>query len=522
MVWRDEDKTIAKFFDDVCGKNQQKTALFFEDDRFTYADLYRNVMNIAKNLLKAGIGKESKVAIILPNCKEYIFLYFALFKIGAIAVPCNTKWESSELASILINADVDTVIYKQVIGVINFYKCLNAIETEYGKCLKRYEIDEEHSAESNRFSQLLETAEGTDMPEIFPDDIAMISYTSGTTGNPKGVVMQNRCLYDVSRSSAELFKKGDTPLSIAPLYAAQGFLSLLIQFFIEGYMTYLSTFNPNDILKRVSRRQNNIIHTQPTMWNLMLQNRLIEFTDFSAVEKVVVSGSLCAPELARKIEEKVGCNLINIYGLIEATSTVTSTRYEDSDEIRYNTIGRPIEGVEIKIVDDDRKEVPKGETGELAVKGYVMKGYFRNKKSTDEVIEEEWLYTGDLARYYDGENIEIVGRKKDMIIRGGFNIYPSDVENCIMEHPQVMDVSVVGKQHAVLGESIIAFIVTKPGVELTEGDIYKYCKGKLSNYKIPDEICFIHQMPVILAGKIDKKVLRNWVESGEYKKGGIS
>ena len=508
-----ENKTISSFFRTVCNRNMQKTALFFDDERFTYADLHRNVMNIAKNLLNDGIGKGAKVAIILPNCKEYLFLYFALFEIGAIAVPCNTKWEFSEIKKILENADVDAVIYKQVIGVISFYKCLNRMEAEFGMKLLRYEIDEEHSAESRPFSCLLNEAEEQDIPEVFADDIAMISYTSGTTGNPKGVVMQNKCLYDISKSSAELFQKGDTPLSIAPLYAAQGFLSVLIQFFIEGYMTYLSTFNPNDILKRVSQRRNNIIHTQPTMWNLLLQNRLIEFTDFSAVEKVVVSGSLCAPDLAKRIEEKVGCKLVNIYGLIEATSTVTSTRYEDSEDIRYNTVGRPIGGAEIKIVDDDRKEVPKGEVGELAVRGYVMKGYFHNQKGTEEVIDEEgWLYTGDLAKYYDDENIAIVGRKKDMIIRGGFNIYPSDIENCIMEHPQIMDVAVVGKKHNILGESIVAFIVVKPGEELTEGDIYKYCRGRLSNYKMPDEVRFISQMPVIIAGKIDKKELRRMLE----------
>lgn len=520
FMQKDETNTISTYFDTICERNSGKLALIFDDEKFTYDNLYQNVRNIAENLLRDGIGKGSKVAIILPNCVEYIFLYFALFEIGAIAVPCNTKWELFDLDHILSDANVDAVVYKQVIGVINFYKTLNTIVNEHGFQLKRYEVDEENSKESKNFQMLLLDGEREKMPVIEPEDVAMISYTSGTTGNPKGVVMQNDCLLNISICAANnIFEKGDTPLSIAPLYSAQGFLSLLIQFAIEGYMTYLSTFNVNEILRRVSLRQNNTIHTQPTMWNLLLQNKLINFTDFSGVKKVVVSGSLCAPDLAERIEEKVGCKLVNIYGLIEATSTVTSTRYDDSDEIRYNTVGRPIDGVTIKIVDENRQEVKKGEVGELVTKGYNMKEYYNNEKSTNEVLEDGWLYTGDLARYYDDKNIAIVGRKKDMIIRGGFNIYPSDIENCLMEHPKIMDVAVVGKPHDIVGETIIAFIVTKPYEELTEGDIYRYCRGRLSNYKFPDEVCFIQEMPIILAGKIDKKVLRTWVESGDYKNG---
>lgn len=517
---KNEINTISSYFESICKGNSGKLALVFDDNEYSYDDLYQNVSNIASNLLRDGIGKGSKVAIILPNCVEYIFLYFALFEIGAIAVPCNTKWEQIDLDRVLADANVDAVVYKQVIGVINFYKALNAIESEHGYQLKRYEVDIVNSEESKNFQKLLEDVGREKMPVIEPKDIAMISYTSGTTGNPKGVVMQNDSLLNVSISCAnDIFEKGDRTLSIAPLYAAQGFLSLLIQFSHVSYMTYLSTFSPNDILKRISQRKNNIIHTQPTMWNLLLQNKLINFTDFSGVEKVVVSGSLCAPELAKQIEEKVGCKLVNVYGLIESTSTATSTRYDDPEEIRYNTVGRPITGVTIKIVDENRQEVEKGEVGELAIKGYIMKEYYNNEESTNAVIEDGWVYTGDLARYYDDENISIVGRKKDMIIRGGFNIYPSDIENCLMEHPKIMDVAVIGKPHDVIGETIVAFIVTKPYEELTESEIYRYCKGRISNYKFPDEVCFIQEMPIILAGKIDKKVLRAWVESGDYKNG---
>lgn len=513
--------SISDFFDLVCTKNTDKLALCFDESSYTYNTLYLNVYTISENLLEMGIGQGSKVAIILPNCVEYIFIYFALFRIGAIAIPFNTKWELDDVDHVLSDANVDAVIYKQVIGVINYYKIINTLVEKNNFKFMRFEIDEKNSAGSIGFNTLYQEKKSFCKIKNKRNDIAMISYTSGTTGIPKGVVMLNYNLLQTSILTGKiLFQKGDSPLSIAPLYAAQGFLSLLMQFSCEGYMSYLSTFNPNEILKRVSAKKNNILHTQPTMWNLLLQSKLIDFTDFSGLNKVIVSGSLCAPDLARRIEERIGCKLINVYGLIEATSTVTTTRCDDKDDIRYNTVGRPIDGVSIKIVDDCRNEVGKGEVGELAVKGYIMLEYYKNSVDTQKVLEEGWLYTGDLARYYDNDNISIVGRKKDMIIRGGFNVYPIDIENYLLKHPKVMDVAVVGKKHDIIGEIIIAFVIAKPYEELTKAELYRYCQGRISNYKIPDEIYFINEMPIILSGKVDKKVLRKWADSGECHDGG--
>ena len=251
------------------------------------------------------------------------------------------------------------------------------------------------------------------------------------------------------------------------------------------------------------------------MWTLLLNCRIIEFVKFNSMRKLVVSGSLCAPELAKRIEKKIKCVLLNAYGLIEATSVVTITRLDDPEDVRYKTVGRPIPGVEIRIVDAERKPIPHGETGELVVRGYNMVGYYNNPEKTAEVIDEEgWLYTGDLARYYDEENISIVGRCKDMIIRGGFNVYPSDIEEYILQIPKVQTVAVIGNIHEVLGEEIVAFIVIKAGKTLTKNDVLSYLFRRLSNYKIPDKIYFISEIPIILAGKIDKQILVGWAKNG--------
>lgn len=229
-----------------------------------------------------------------------------------------------------------------------------------------------------------------------------------------------------------------------------------------------------------------------------------------------MSGSLCSPELAQRIENKLNCQLLNAYGLIEGTSVVTMTRIGDSEDIRLNTVGRPIPGVEIKIVDQTtKKTLPHGEIGELAVRGYNMKEYYNQPEKTSEVIDDEgWLYTGDLAKYYDKENISIVGRCKDMIIKKGFNVYPSDIEEMLLRIPNVQTAAVVGKEHEVLGEQIVAFVVPIAGKTLEKNQISQYLFKNLSNYKQPDKIEFISEMPIILAGKIDKKQLMEWCVQG--------
>jgi len=193
------------------------------------------------------------------------------------------------------------------------------------------------------------------------------------------------------------------------------------------------------------------------------------------------------------------------------------TRIGDSEDVRLNTVGRPVPGVEMKIVDEDRREIPRGSdvTGELALRGHLMCGYWNNPEKTAEVIDEQgWLYTGDLARWFDQENVTIVGRCKDMVIRGGFNVYPSDIEEQLLKLPGVQTAAVVGAPHPILGEKLVAFVVPLPGEQLTGGDIARAMRPLIADYKQPDEYHIVAQLPILLAGKIDKKELAGWVRDG--------
>jgi len=514
-----EPKSIAQVFDEICLRSPDNISLIFDDEVLSFRDLFNCVTNFAKNLINLGVKKDDRVAIILPNCKEYIITYFALFKIGAWAMPVNTRWEADEINNIFLDAKPNTVILKEQIGVINYLDIAEDIrlKNDFIKNMILVVNEEVPADNIHNFNVLMKNPKNNiQFNDVFPDDVAMLSYTSGTTGKPKGVMISHKNFYLTSLHTTNTWgMKDELPLSIAPLYAAQGFLAMLIDFVGKGAMHFISTFNPNEILKAISNGKNTAIHTQPTMWSLLLASRAINFTNFSSLKKVVVSGSLCSYHLAKSIEERVGCILLNAYGLVEATSVVTLTKPDDSSDVRLNSVGRPIEGVAIKIVDENRKEVPKGEVGELAVKGYLMKGYYNNEKKTKEIIDEEgWLYTGDLAKFYDDENISIVGRCKDMIIRGGFNIYPIDIEEILLKHPSVQDAAVVGKNHDVIGEQTVAFIIPKPGAVLDKNQILAFCKGKIANYKIPDDVIFISQMPIILSGKVKKNTLKEWAEKG--------
>ena len=510
--------TLRILFDEICSQNFEDPALTFDDMTLTYKELSDKVHRLSIGFFQMGIKKNTHTVIILDNCIEYILSYFALFYIGAIPVPNNTRWNSAEAVKVILDSKAQYFISRENSGKLKFvdiYEDLKAVHHEVKEVIFTDACDNQIS----KFDKLL-LSDIEELPDnIKGHDVAMISYTSGTTGNPKGVMLRHCDIAKISLYTKQIWATSeDESFSIAPLYSAQGFLSLLINFSLGSRFKMITNFNPNDILNEISKGTETVFHTQPTMWTMLLNSRIINFANFANLKKIVVSGSLCNPELARRIEENLKCNLLNAYGLIEGTSVVTMTRYNDSEEIRLNTVGRPIPGVEIKIVDDERNSVPNGEIGELAIKGYIMAGYYNNETKTREIIDDEgWLYTGDLARYYDKENISIVGRCKDMVIRGGYNVYPSDIEEIILQIPEIQNVAVVGRPHDVLGEELVAFVVLRAGVALKKNEIRRYVFANLANYKFPDHIYLISDMPTILAGKIDKKILSDWAINGVPK-----
>jgi len=522
--------TLNEVFQRMTERFGDKVAVWFDDDKVTYTQLRRDAYNIAIRLGDLGIGYGDRVAILLPNCYEFITLYFGVTLAGATAVPINNRVVEKELAGILRdaapvalflnakihNSDYGEIVHRLAPGLPDLRYCVMDDPGEQAGFRQDREF-------FRHLPDLDERIAGYKDPEVGEGDVALLAYTSGTTSHPKGVMITHGGLVKTSYEGGRAWRlQYDTlpedfvAFSIAPLYGAQGFCAVLLYLTNGVPMRWLSTFNPNNAIKAISRGQVSLLHTQPTMWSLLLSSSLLDFCDFSSIKLTLVSGSLCSYNLARRIEEKTGSLLLNGYGLIEATGIALVTRPDDPPEIRLNTVGRPIAGVDVKIVDKDRAEVPPGEVGEVALRGYLMKGYWNQPEKTRAVMDDDgFLYTGDLGRFYEGTpNIQLVGRAKEMIIRGGFNVFPIDVEEEILGFGKVQDVAVVGRPHEVLGEAIVAFVVPRPGSLLTVREVLVHCRSTLSSNKIPDEVHFVRELPIIENGKVRKNELQQWATSG--------
>jgi fatty-acyl-CoA synthase len=522
--------TVNEVFQRMTERFGDKVAVWFDDDEVTYTSLRRDAYNIAVRLGDMGIGYGDRVAVLLPNCYEFIALYFGITLSGATVVPINNRVVEKELAGILTDAAPVALFLNAKIRNSDYGSIVRKLAPELPSL--RYSImdepvdDDRFLLDSEFFGHLPDLDERIATfknPDVGEGDVALLAYTSGTTSHPKGVMITHGGLVKTSYEGGRAWQlQYDTlpedfvAFSIAPLYGAQGFCALLLYLTNGVPMRWLSTFNPNNAIKAISRGEVTLLHTQPTMWSLLLSSSLLDFCDFTGIKLTLVSGSLCSYNLATRIEEKTGSLLLNGYGLIEATGIALVTRPDDPPQIRLNTVGRPIAGVEVKIVDDKRVEVAPGEIGEVALRGYLMKGYWNQPEKTRAVIDDDgFLYTGDLGRFYEGTpNVQLVGRAKEMIIRGGFNVYPIDVEEELLGFSKVQDVAVVGKPHEVLGEAIVAFIVPRPGSVLTVGEVLAHCRTVLSSNKMPDEVHFLRELPIIENGKVRKTELQQWAVSG--------
>lgn len=525
-----ETATLNEVFEKMTERFGDRTAVWFDDRTVTFRQLRRDAYNVALRLDDMGIGYGDRVAVLLPNCYEFIALYFGIALSGATAVPINNRVVEKELAGILSDAAPAALFLNATIRNSEYGSMVRRLAPELPN-LRYYVIDERSErADFLAFDEFFAHLPDLDAriaqykdPGLVEEDVALLAYTSGTTSHPKGVMITHGGLVNTSyeggrawRLQYDLLPADFVAFSIAPLYGAQGFCAVLLYLTNGIPMRWLSTFNPNNAIKAISRGQVSLLHTQPTMWSLLLSSSLLDYCDFDTVKLTLVSGSLCSYNLAQRIEEKTGSLLLNGYGLIEATGIALVTRPDDPRDIRLNTVGRPIKGVDVKIVDKDRVEVPPGEVGEVALRGYVMKGYWNQPELTRSVMDDDgFLYTGDLGRFYMGTpNVQLVGRAKEMIIRGGFNVYPIDVEEELLGYGKVQDAAVVGKPHEVLGDAIVAFIVPRPGTMITVREVLEYCRTALSTNKIPDEVRFVRELPIIENGKVRKNELKEWAVSG--------
>ena len=486
-----------------------KEAIYDLKHRYSYSNIEKDVDILASCLKKKGVKKGERIAVVLPNWYETAVIFFAVAKIGAILVPFNPKYKKLEVEFILKNSEPRILFaseeFEESIGFKEATILVPEIITV--KC----KLDGFLS-----YEELLSPIDNTAEEDIdTKNDIFCILYTSGTTGTPKGVMITHRSVVQ----SANTMKRGlqctekDVFVISSPFFHIFGMaINLFCAITSGARMVLQEKFHPEQMLQLIEQEKITINQGVPTMFIKVLEAENFDRYDISSLRAGIVGASSISAEKMKEIRERLGINLCQSYGVTETVS-VTLTPFDD-DEFRIcKTVGKPIPGVELKIVNDQREKLPNGTVGEIAIKGFgIMKGYYKLPEQTAKVLDHEgWFYTGDLGILDEKGYLTIVGRKKELIIRGGFNIYPQEIEGVLLRHFKIAEAAVIGLPDGTLGEIVCAVIRLKEGVSSTEEEIKGFLKEQLAIYKLPGKVIFTNDFPVTASGKIQKLKLRDQV-----------
>ena len=491
----------------------------------TYEELNGRVDCLARGLLDIGVAKGDKVGLWMPNIPEWVIAYFATARIGAVVVPMNTRYKTHEVEYILQDSEATTLFAVDAFARIDYLEMIAEIQPKLPN-LRRVVIVGETGETETPYEDVIQSgADALSDGELArrettcdPADNVFILYTSGTTGSPKGAMLSH---HNIAKNAEQVTEVLHTTEEDVFLLAVPFFHCFGCVLGVAGAITWgaamipMKVFKPTEALDLVERFRVSVLYGVPTMFVLELEEARKgrgdgSRYDVSTLRTGIMAGAPCPVEVMRGTMNELGCNVSIAYGLTEASPVITMTRFDDSVERRVETVGRALEGIEVKIADDDRNPVPTGEMGELACRGYnVMLGYYRAPEVTARTIDDEgWLYSGDLATMDEEGYVQIVGRKKDMLICGGFNVYPAEIEEYLFTHPKVQNVSVIGVSDDVFGEVAAAFIIPREGEAIDPQEIVDFCVGEIANFKVPRYVVILDEFPMTQSGKIQKFRLR--------------
>lgn len=530
-------QTIGQLFAQTVNQYPEHEAVVYADRglRYTYRQFYEVCGQAAKGFMRLGIEKGEHVAIWASNMPEWLITQFATARMGAVLITVNTNYRTSELEYLLQQSEATTLLLMESYRGASYIDMLHELVPELQQAapgdwhstrlphLKRVIVlgEKKYSGMWN-WSDVLQLGHEVSEQELrereeslHPDDVVNMQYTSGTTGYPKGVMLTHSNIVNNSRNIAEcmnLTYKDRLCIPVPFFHCFGCVLGTMTCVSVGATMVPLQEFHPLEVLRTVEQERCTALHGVPTMFIAELNHPDFSSFDLSSLRTGIMAGSTCPIEVMKAVVERMGAREITIvYGQTESSPGITQTRIDDPIELRVSTVGRPLPHVEVKIVDPETgKELPPGQQGELCTRGYhVMKGYYKKPKETAAAIDEAgWLHTGDLATMNEEGYFTITGRLKDMIIRGGENIYPREVEEFLYTHPKIRDVQVVGVPSAIYGEEVMAFIQVKEGETLTAEEVRAYCEGRIARFKIPRYVEFCDSFPMTASGKIQKYKLR--------------
>ncbi|PTN34468.1 AMP-binding protein [Desulfonatronum sp. SC1] len=529
--------TLGRLLDEAVRDYPDNDAVVYVDRNFrlTYQEFGEVVDQLAKGLMHLGVQKGEKVAVWATNVPYWVALQFATAKIGAVLLTVNTNYKSNELAYLLEQSEAENIFLIDGFRDTDYVATVNELVPEL-------RVDARGHLRSKRFPHLKrvfflgpEKHRGMySIPELLalghmvsqadylarqatldPHDVVNMQYTSGTTGFPKGVMLTH---YNIANNGFwigenQLFTHKDRICLPVPLFHCFGcVLGVLAAVSHGSTLVILEGFNPVHVMASVEQERCTALYGVPTMFIAVLEHRLFPKFDFSSLRTGIMAGSPCPVRVMRQVMEKMYMRDITIcYGLTETSPVMTQTRVDDDVNRRVATVGRAMPAIEVRVVDPETNQpVPPGVQGEVCCRGYnVMKGYYNMPEATAQTIDADgWLHSGDLGVMDEDGYLAITGRIKDMIIRGGENVYPREIEEFLYTMEGISDVQVVGVASRKYGEEVGAFIVPKPGVTLTPEEVRDFCRGKIARYKTPRYIAFVQSYPMTASGKIQKYKLR--------------
>jgi fatty-acyl-CoA synthase len=518
--------TIGAFFDGQVEKYREREALVVKHQnvRWTWGELARRVDDLAAGLMTLGLERGDRVGIWSPNTSEWTLAQFATAKAGLVLVNVNPAYRRSELEYAMNKVECKALILAPALKTSNYLEIVDdlvkakklphlrhIVRLGKDKTPGMLNFDDVASAGGN--------AERVKLAELGPklqfDDAINVQFTSGTTGHPKGATLSHHNILNNGYFVGGGLKltENDRLCIPVPLYHCFGMVMGNLGCLTHGAtMVYPSeAFDPLATLKAVAEERCTALFGVPTMFIAQLDHPEFDIFDLTSLRTGIMAGSPCPIEVMKRVQSKMNMHEVTIaYGMTETSPVSTQCATDDPVERRVSTVGQVLPHIEIKIIDAEGKAVARGETGEFCTRGYsVMKGYWNDEEKTREAIDDGgWMHTGDLATMDAEGYVNIVGRLKDMVIRGGENVYPREIEEFLYSHPKIQDVQVIGVPDPRYGEEICAWIQLHAGQSATPEEIREFCKGQIAHYKIPRYIEFVAEFPMTITGKIQKFVMR--------------